>query len=625
MDRNSILGLILIVGILITFSILTKPSKEEQQRLLHQRDSIAHADSLEMQKQKSLDTTSITNKQGEISSHAVPDSIKEKSLEAKLGLFSSSLKDSNRYITVENKKLKIKFSTKGGKPYSVELKDFKRWDGTPVVLFDGDSTVFGLNFISQSQSIFTNDIVFKSSAQSDHITVTDHPDSISFRLYAGDDSYIEYLYVIQPNDYMIGMKVNFVNMKNAITLNYDEMPFYWDMYIPRQEKVFASENRYTNIQVMHYGDDEESMSASTSKADDQLDIKTKLKWIAFKQQFFSSVLIAKNSFNDADLHSYKMDEKGKFLKRYSANIGFEYQSADKYTIPMDIYFGPNNYRALKKYNMGLENMVFVGKNIVKFINKFVILPIFNWLNGFISNYGIIILILTLIIKLALFPLTYKSYQSQAKMRVLKPQIDEINKKIPKDKAMERQQATMALYKKAGVNPMGGCLPMLFQFPILIAMFRLFPTSIELRHQAFLWAKDLSTYDSILNLPFTIPLYGNHVSLFTLLMTASTIISMKMSQSTSADYSAMPGMKSMMYIMPVMFMFMLNSWSSGLTYYYFLANMITIGQNEIFKRMIDEKKLLTQIHANKAKPVKKSKWQDRLEKMAKQRGVQLPKK
>jgi YidC/Oxa1 family membrane protein insertase len=288
-----------------------------------------------------------------------------------------------------------------------------------------------------------------------------------------------------------------------------------------------------------------------------------------------------------------------------------------------MYFGPNHYTNLKKYGDGLENLVFIGRNIVKGINKFVILPIFHWLNKFISNYGIIILLLTFIIKMGLFPLTYKSYLSQAKMRVLKPQIDEINAKIPKEKAMERQQATMALYKKVGVNPLGGCLPMLLQFPILIAMFRLFPTSIELRHQGFLWAHDLSTFDSIFSWETHIwglsTFYGNHISLFTILMTVSTIISMKMSQSTSMDYSAMPGMKTMMYIMPVMFMFFLNSFSAGLTYYYFLANVITIGQNEIFKRMIDEKKILAQLHAHKAKPVKKSKFQERLEKMAKERG------
>jgi YidC/Oxa1 family membrane protein insertase len=250
-----------------------------------------------------------------------------------------------------------------------------------------------------------------------------------------------------------------------------------------------------------------------------------------------------------------------------------------------------------------------------------IIPIFNWLGSFINSYGLIILLMTLIIKSGLLPLTFKSYMSSARMRVLKPQIDEINQKIPKEKAMERQQAVMALYKKVGVSPMGGCFPMLLQMPILIAMFRFFPTSIELRQQSFLWATDLSTYDSILDLPFVIPFYGDHVSLFTLLMTVTTIFSMKISN-TQMDNSAMPGMKTMMYMMPVMFLFFLNSFSAGLTYYYFVSNVITIAQNEIFKRSIDESKILAKLQANSAKPKKKSKFQERLEKMQKQQQAMM---
>jgi YidC/Oxa1 family membrane protein insertase len=258
----------------------------------------------------------------------------------------------------------------------------------------------------------------------------------------------------------------------------------------------------------------------------------------------------------------------------------------------------------------------------------VIIPIFDWLSRFIVNYGLIILLLTIIIKIGLLPLTYRSYLSQAKMKVLKPQIDELAHKYPKGKEMEKQQATMALYKKAGVSPMGGCLPMLLQFPILFAMFRFFPTSIELRQQGFLWATDLSTYDAIISwnhyIPILSTIYGNHISLFTLLMTVSTIISMKMSD-TTASTQQMPGMKTMMYIMPVMFMFMLNNFSAGLTYYYFLANVITIGQNYLFKQFVDDEELLRKMEARKAKPVKKSKFQQRLEAMSKQRGYKVPKK
>jgi YidC/Oxa1 family membrane protein insertase len=610
MDRNSIIGLILIVGILMVWGIISQPSKHQIEANKRIRDSIEQVQKLELQKNATQDSIK------KVASTQLSDSSKNKDLKDKFGSFAASVKDTNEFITIENDLLKIKLSAKGGRPYSVELKKYTDYNKRPVILFNGDSTRLGFNMFSQNnRPISTNDMFFKPMTDKQQIVVSDRPDSVSLRLYAGEKSYIEYRYTLKPNDYLVKFNISFVNM-DSIIQNTSKLNFEWGYYVPRQEQVAKNENQYTNMQIMYYQDEDELLSAGKNV---KKDITTPLKWIAFKQQFFSSVLIAGENYNNASVESDIMTDMTKYLKHYSATVAVNYQSQPKYSVPMSFYFGPNHLQTLKKYNLGLENLVFVGKNVVKVINKFLILPIFNWLNHFISNYGIIILILTIIIKIGLFPLTFKSYQSQAKMRVLKPQIDEINKKIPKEKAMERQQATMALYKKAGVNPLGGCLPMLLQFPILIAMFRLFPTSIELRHQGFLWATDLSTYDSILKLPFTIPWYGDHVSLFTLLMTITTIISMKMSQGTSADYSAMPGMKSMMYIMPVMFMFLLNSWSSGLTYYYFLANVITIGQNELFKRMIDEEKLLKKIHANKAKTVKKSKFQERLEKMAKERG------
>jgi YidC/Oxa1 family membrane protein insertase len=291
---------------------------------------------------------------------------------------------------------------------------------------------------------------------------------------------------------------------------------------------------------------------------------------------------------------------------------------------MKLYYGPNSIPILRKEGLELEKIVFLGRNIIGWISRFVIIPIFNWLNHFISNFGLIILILTIIIKVVLFPLTYKSYQSQAKMQVLKPMVEELGKKFPKkEDAMKKQQATMDLYKRAGVNPMGGCLPMLLQMPILFAMFRFFPVSIELRQEHFLWATDLSTYDSILHLPFMIPMYGDHVSLFTLLMTASTLLTMKMTGSSPG--SDQPGMKMMMYMMPIMFMLILNSFPAGLTYYYFLANMLTYIQNIVSKRFINADAVLATLEQNKKKAIPKSKWQQRLEAAAKQRGINPPKK
>jgi YidC/Oxa1 family membrane protein insertase len=335
--------------------------------------------------------------------------------------------------------------------------------------------------------------------------------------------------------------------------------------------------------------------------------------------FFSSTLIAEDVFPSADIKTEFSKEDPKYVGDFSALVSIPYEGNDSGSVKMKFFFGPNHYNTLKQYDLSLERLVNLGYAIVRPVNKWIVIPVFNFLRKYIDNFGIIILLLTIFIKLLIFPFTYKSYHSQAKMKALKPEIDEINAKFSKDKALEKQQATMALYKKAGVNPMGGCLPMLFQFPVLIAMFFFFPTSIELRQQSFLWAHDLSTYDSILNLPFTIPFYGNHVSLFCLLMTITTIISTYMNSQTQ-NTDAMPGMKTMMYIMPVMFLFILNSYSSGLSYYYFLANVITIGQMYVFRFMIDEEKIRAQILINKKKPVVKSKFQQKLEEMSKQQGI-----
>jgi len=435
------------------------------------------------------------------------------------------------------------------------------------------------------------------------------------RLNAGEDAYIEYRYTMRANEYMMGFDVTMNNINRLIAGNQNIIDFDWQVYSPRQEKGAQNENQYTSLFFRHHQDNVAQLNAT--RDNDQTHVHTRLDWVAFKQQFFSWVLIAEQSFANAELQFTREVDQNRYIKKFNALIGMRFENQqDVQTIPMSLYFGPNHYRTLQQYDMGLENLVFIGRNVIRFVNRFIIIPMFNWLGGFINNYGIIILLMTIIIKVGLMPLTFKSFMSTAKMRVLKPQIDEINQRIPKEKAMERQQAAMALYKKAGVSPLGGCLPMVLQLPILFSMFRFFPTSIELRQQSFLWATDLSTYDSIINLPFTIPFYGAHVSLFTLLMCITTIFSMRMS-SGQMDTSAMPGMKTMLYIMPVMLLFFLNSFPAGLTYYYFISNVITILHNEIFKRSIDESKILAKLQANSAKPVKKSKFQERLEKMQKQ--------
>jgi YidC/Oxa1 family membrane protein insertase len=509
--------------------------------------------------------------------------------------------------------------------YSAHLKDYKTFDAKPLILFSGDSTVFGFNFFTtDNKAVQTNNLYFKPVSDQKAYNVVSRPESVILRLSAGEDKYIEYKYTLAPDKYMVDFNVNFKSMDGIIASNQNSLTLDWKMYIPQQEKGRQNEENYSDVTYKFYQDDVTYLKQRQSKESEKVDVTTKLSWVAFQDQFFSSVIVSNDFFLNGAMSSTRTLTSKKYTRFYTSELGVQYNQASSNAISLKLYYGPNSYTILKKEGLELDKLVFLGRNIIGWISRFAIIPIFNWLNHFISNFGLIILILTIIIKLVLFPLTFKSYQSQAKMQVLKPMVEELGKKFPKkEDAMKKQQATMDLYKRAGVNPMGGCLPMLLQMPILFALFRFFPVSIELRQEHFLWATDLSTYDSILHLPFMIPMYGDHVSLFTLLMTASTLLTMKMTGSSPG--SDQPGMKMMMYMMPIMFMLILNNFSAGLTYYYFLANMLTYLQNVVSKRFINADAVLATLEQNKKKAVPKSKWQQRLEAAAKQRGINPPKK
>jgi len=541
-----------------------------------------------------------------------------------LGPFSGANTGSNDFITIENNKLALKIALKGGKVYSARLKDYKTFDLKPLVLFNGDSTVFGFNFFTvDNKPIQTNNLYFKPLTEERNFLVSSQPQSVKLRLNADSGRYIEYTYTLAPDKYMVDFNVKFISLEKIVAANQSSVTLDWKMYIPQQEKGRKNEETYTTIQYKYFQDEVAGLRIRSTKPE-QKDIPTKLSWIAFQDQFFSSVIITNDFFINGSVSSSGNIGSEKYIRYYTSEVGVPFNVNSSNTFGMKMYYGPNNFNILKKEGLQLERLVFLGKNIIGWINRYVIILIFHWLEKYITSYGLIILILTILIKVVLFPLTFKSYQSQAKMQVLKPLVDELGKKFPKkEDAMKKQQATMDLYKRAGVNPMGGCLPMLLQMPILYAMFRFFPVSIELRQEHFLWATDLSTYDSILHLPFLIPIYGDHVSLFTLLMTASTLLTMKMTGSSPG--SDQPGMKMMMYMMPVMFMLILNNFSAGLTYYYFLANMLTYLQNIASKRFINADAVLAKLEENKKKPLKKSKWQQRLEEAAKQRGINPPKR
>ena len=541
------------------------------------------------------------------------------------GVFAGSAKGEDGLITLENDKIDLKISLKGGRVYSVRLKDYTTHDSLPLILFSGDSTVFGFNFFTaDNKAIQTNNLYFSPESDERNFQVNAEPLSVVLRLPAGEERFIEYKYTLEPGKYSVDYNVTFRNMEGILPANQNSIELDWRMYVPQQEKGRQNEDMYTTIKYKYYQDDVDGMRLRSNKEVDNVDITTRLSWVAYVDQFFSSVLITDNYFLSGSITSTKTLTSPKYIRYFTSEVGVPLEKGTETSIAMRLYYGPNHISTLRKEGYDLDQIVFLGKNIVGWINRFIIIPVFNWLEKYIASYGVIILILTILIKIILFPLTFKSYQSTAKMQILKPLVDELAKKYPKQEdAMKKQQATMDLYKRAGANPMGGCLPMLLQFPILFAMFRFFPVSIELRQEPFLWATDLSTYDSILNLPFKIPWYGDHVSLWTLLMTVSSILTTKMSGTTTGQDQ--PGMKVMMYMMPVMFMFLFNNFSSGLTYYYFLANMLSWLQNIISKRFINAEKVLATLEENKKKALPKSKWQQRLEQAAKQRGYTPPKR
>ena len=598
--------------ILVGYSIFTKPAREAQMAERRRLDSIARVEQMrqaeqmqDQQEQQTVDPVS-----GEQS-----DSIDLERKTEELGDFVAAALGDEKKVVLENDLLKITFSTLGGRPYTVELKEYQTHDSLPLILFDGDSTEFTLQFFANNRRISTGELYFTPEIE----TLTEGNRSfqqLTMSLEISDTTSISYIYRLFDEDYMVDFDLRLQGLDQYRT---DRMQFNFEIYQPSLEKGYQNESMYTTLYYKYHLGDVENFKLRSKREIEETTETTRIKWIAFSHQFFSSILIADEYFDGAYLYQQRFEDPGKYVRHFSSSTDMPYEPAGQQTIGMRLYFGPNHFVTLKEYgDLELQTVVTVGGSVIKWINAYVIIPIFNWLDNWIANYGIIILLLTLILKLALFPLTYKSYKSQAVMRVLKPQVDEINERYPKkEDAMKKQQATMDLYKRAGANPMGGCLPMLLQFPILYAMFRFFPTSIELRQEQFLWAQDLSTYDSVLDLPFSIPMYGDHVSLFTLLMTVTTMLSMRWNNQATGGGSQMPGMKTMMYIMPVMFMFILNNFSAGLTYYYFLANLITLSQNYLFRKFTDEEKILKKINARKSKPAKKSGLAKRLEQIQKQ--------
>jgi YidC/Oxa1 family membrane protein insertase len=609
MDRNSIIGLGLIAAILIGFSVYNAPSKEQVEAERRRQDSL----------------TALTQKSQASKSPAAPvaaaapaltDSARKAGAESLYGPFAPLTQGTEQVVTLENEVLRLKVSSRGGRLIGAELKKYKAQQNKALHLLDRDSSSFCLYLPTGTRTIATDSLYFVPSASGLQLKGQEKGE-LRFKAEVSPGQYIQWVYRLTGSGYQVDQQLELQGLQQILAPNVDHLDLRWKQKLIAQEKHKAGEQAVSTI---YYQFANEEVDYISERKDEQQELPNRVKWVSFKQQYFSTILMAGSGFEKpTSIETKSLADSSRYVKEMSAMLSLPYKHQPSETIALTWYLGPNHYHTLKNCNAGFEEQLNLGWGILGWINRFAVIPIFDFLRGFDLNMGLVILLMTIIIKLVLFPLTYKAYLSSAKMKVLKPEMDEINAKFANEDPLKKQQAIMGLYRKAGVNPLGGCIPMLLQLPILFAMFRFFPVSIELRQAGFLWASDLSSYDSIFTLPFSIPVYGNHVSLFTLLMTASTIIYTRMNSGQFTGNQQMEQMKWIMYLMPIMFMFTLNSYASGLSYYYFIANMLTFSIQYGMKLSIDEQKIHRQIQENKSKPqpARKSRFAQRLEEMAKQ--------
>ena len=600
MNKSNLIGFVLIG--LIMFGFMSYQSKQETQRRIAQAqlDSIARVEQMAAMAMDSM-------KQAE---GVAADDVKVVTMPAyKDSMLTEARLASESFYKLSNDKMEIEFTTRGAQPYSVKIKDYMTYDSTALYLVKPGYSQYGVNVFA-GENINTKDFVFQVAA------VTDS--SIVMRLPFANGGYVQQKYSLSEGSYMVANELSFVGMQDLIPRNVSMLDIDWSLVVPRLEKGFKNETQYSKLNYYFSGDKKPEIIGRGRDGSKRVD--TKMKWFAFQQQFFSAIMTSKDEFASADLsidfyseNEYKNEGK---LMACAAKLRSNFQpGSSDIVIPYEFYFGPNDYKTLKSYDQKYEKIIPLGGWLVAWFSRLVIIPSFDLLGRFISNYGIVILIMTILIKLLISPLTIKSYKSSAVMQVLKPEMDKINAKYPNEKdAMKKQQATMDLYQKAGVSPAGGCLPMLLQMPILFAMFRFFPASIELRQQKFLWADDLSAYDSIIDFGVNVPLLGDHLSLFALLMAVTMFFYSKMTSGQMSDDPNMAGMKFMsVWLMPIMMFFICNNLSAALSYYYLLSNILTMIMTwYIRKYIVTEEKVRADMMLNASKPKQKSKWQQRLE-------------
>ena len=642
MDKKSIIGIAVVAVLFLGFAYFNSQQQKEylEQKAAYEAyvDSVAAAARAAAPVADSL--ASGNGVQAEVAAAEAAAAVRERQVETLGESLTAAREAEAEEFIVENDVMAVLFSTRGGQIKGVTLKDYTQYGprgkrDRKIEMMDPATARFGLSFYLKNglKNVPVNTLDYVFTAQP-VVGESDGAKSVVMRLPVAEGAYLEYRYLIYDTeaperDYLVDFDVRLVNMAPEMA-NQTQIQIDWANTTFQNEKGFQNENMYTTLSY-RFPDETSIEELGMSEGAKSKNISTQVNWVAFKQQFFSSVFIAPDNVSYANLAFDTAAPESSLLKTFTAQMGVPYTPQTE-GYDFAFYFGPNKYSILKKIgepggaDIYLERLVPLGWGIFGWVNRWCVIPVFDFLRNYIGSFGIIIFILVLLVKLVISPLTYKSYVSMAKMRLVKPQIDELAKKYPKpEDAMKKQQATMELYKKAGINPMGGCIPMLIQMPILIAMFRFFPASIELREQPFLWADDLSSYDSIVNLPFSIPFYGDHVSLFALLMAVSLFgYSWFNYQQTASSQPQMAGMKFMMvYMMPIMMLFWFNSYSSGLCYYYLLSNIFTIGQTLVIRRMVDDNKIHAIMQANAAKKSKgkKSKFQQRYEELMRQQEAQ----
>lgn len=590
MDRNSIIGLFLIGIILVAFNLFFLPEPAKKDASAPQETVVADSN------------TQNTAPEAELTETIVPDSSNQADLTANFGIFAPFIQGEQKIITLENELFKVTFDNKGGRISQVELKNYRTYDSLPLILFYPDDSRYSYQYSSGSRAIETANLFFTSKVEGNKVI---------FRLPFGEGKYIEHNYSIADDSYLVDHQVKLQGMEDVLASNIDYTRLNWSLASPRQERDIKDERAKSDIYYKYQNDSPDYLNITSS---DNESLVNTVKWVSFKQKFFTTSLIAGQAFESAEVSGGPHRSETR-VSDYKAEMVLPLSNKKEVQLDFQFFFGPNKYSLLKSMDLGLEKQVPLGWGIFGWVNKYIVIQVFGWLDSFHLGYGLIIFLLTIVIKLILMPFTYKSYLSTAKMRVLKPEIDEMKAKYEKE-PQKQQAEQMKLFQKAGVNPLGGCLPLLLQLPILIALFNFFPASIELRQQAFLWADDLSTYDSIWTfgyVPLINTIYGDHVSLFTILMTISTLVYTRLNNQISGVTGQM---KVLSYIMPLMFLGIMNNYSAALSYYYFLANMITFAQQWIIRRFVDDDAIHRKIQENKKKPVKKSRFAAKLEELSK---------